>query len=142
MLRNKFSLSFLVHPLRQQQHSPIFIINVLSNFRKYSQTQQQQSSSVQPLKTVLNQFNRAGAHPDLISMIDPNKARENGKMLMELEQILQDRQDEKWRKQQAQKLMSIASSQHEEDNDSGAKKFRFWIKRDRKNNENKRAISS
>ena len=43
------------------------------------------------LHQMLNRFKVAGAHPDLISGIDPQKAANNGQAIIKLEQLLQKR---------------------------------------------------
>lgn len=43
------------------------------------------------LRVVINQFKRAGAHPDMIQGIDPVRASHNGSALMDFERLLNER---------------------------------------------------
>jgi hypothetical protein len=45
-----------------------------------------------PLRAALKRFKLAGAHPDLIASVHPNRAAENGQALIELERLLAERQ--------------------------------------------------
>lgn len=96
----------------------LHITTLFTSSRRHAAQYQQQQKQIS-LRAALNQFKRAGAHPDLVSSIDPELASENGRNLIELERLLSERQTE------TSRAMMKARGETPE-----SVKLRFWMRSD------------